>query len=146
MEEPVQEPVAWMYEHDGMVHDAHNPPIVMFNRWSTPVGEPYTETPLYTALAQPAASGEPVPLAGMSEINRTIAYCAAAKLREIGYKWGGRDWVAPQPAPARVPLTDEQINQITAEQWGRGLGAPYAAYRAYARAVEAAHGITGEPS
>jgi hypothetical protein len=40
-----------------------------------------------------------------------------------------------------VPLTDEQINQITAEQWGAGLGAPYAAYRAYARAVEAAHGI-----
>jgi hypothetical protein len=50
-------------------------------------------------------------------------------------------YAAPQPAPARVPLTDEQINQITAEQWGAGLGAPYAAYRAYARAVEAAHGI-----
>lgn len=47
------------------------------------------------------------------------------------------------PAPARVPapLTDEQIDRITTEQWGRGLGAPYAAYRAYARAVEAAHGI-----
>jgi len=43
-----QEPVAWMYEHDGMVHDASNPPIVAFNRWKTPVGEPYTETPLYT--------------------------------------------------------------------------------------------------
>jgi hypothetical protein len=58
------------------------------------------------------------------------------------------DWskriAAPQPAPARVPapLTDEQIDMITAEQWGKGLGAPYAAYRAYARAIEAAHGIT----
>jgi len=42
-----------------------------------------------------------------------------------------------QPAP----LTDAQIDQITAEQWGRGLGAPYAAYRAYARAVLAAAGV-----
>ena len=50
---------------------------------------------------------------------------------------------APQPAPA--PLTDEQIDRITAKQWGRGLGAPYAAYRAYARAIEAAHGI-GTPA
>lgn len=47
-----------------------------------------------------------------------------------------------QPAPA--PLTDEQIDMITAEQWGKGLGAPYAAYRAYARAIEAAHGITAK--
>jgi hypothetical protein len=49
-----------------------------------------------------------------------------------------------QPAP--VPLTDEQIDQITAEQWGRGLGAPYAAYRAYARAVEARCGIVPAPA
>jgi hypothetical protein len=27
------------------------------------------------------------PLTGMSEMNRTIAYCAAAKLRELGYEW-----------------------------------------------------------
>ena len=45
----------------------------------------------------------------------------------------------------RVPLTDDQIDQITAQQWGRWLGAPYAAYRAYARAIEAAHGI-GTPA
>ena len=51
---------------------------------------------------------------------------------------------APPVAPGWVPLTDEQINQITAAQWGAGLGAPYAAYRAYARAVEAAHGITAK--
>jgi len=47
-----------------------------------------------------------------------------------------------QPAP----LTDAQIDQITAEQWGRGLGAPYAAYRAYARAVLAAAGIVPAPT
>jgi hypothetical protein len=45
---------------------------------------------------------------------------------------------------APAPLTDEQIDMITAEQWGKGLGAPYAAYRAYARAIEAAHGITAK--
>jgi hypothetical protein len=50
-------------------------------------------------------------------------------------------YATAQPAPARVPLTDEQIDRITTEQWGAGLGAPYAAYRAYARAIEAAHGI-----
>jgi hypothetical protein len=58
--------------------------------------------------------------------------------------WSKRIAATAQPAPARVPapLTDEQIDMITAEQWGKGLGAPYAAYRAYARAIEAAHGIT----
>ena len=50
--DPVQEPVAWMYEHDGMVHDADNPPFFTLNRWATPVNEPYTETPLYTAPTQ----------------------------------------------------------------------------------------------
>jgi hypothetical protein len=48
-------------------------------------------------------------------------------------------YAARQPAPE--PLTDEQVDRITTEQWGRGLGAPYAAYRAYARAIEQAHGI-----
>ena len=54
------------------------------------------------------------------------------------------EWWATKQAASGVPLTDEQIDMITAEQWGRGLGAPYAAYRAYARAVEAAHGITAK--
>jgi hypothetical protein len=36
----------------------------------------------------------PKPLAGMSEMNRTIAYCAAAKLRELGYEWNGQAWAA----------------------------------------------------
>ena len=34
------------------------------------------------------------PLAGMSEMNRTIAYCAASKLRELGYEWDGKTWAA----------------------------------------------------
>jgi len=46
------------------------------------------------ALAQQEQSTECVgePLKGMSEINRTIAYCAASKLREIGYEWDGKNW------------------------------------------------------
>ena len=55
--EPQDEPVAWMYEHDGMVHDAANPPFFAMNRWKTPVGEPYTETPLYT---HPAPRRQPL--------------------------------------------------------------------------------------
>ena len=46
-----------MYEHDGMVHDAANPPFFAMNRWKTPVGEPYTETPLYT---HPAPQRQPL--------------------------------------------------------------------------------------
>jgi hypothetical protein len=53
---------------------------------------------------------------------------------------------AREAIAAPQPLTDTQIDQITAEHWGRGLGAPYAAYRAYARAIEAAHGIVPAPT
>jgi hypothetical protein len=41
-----------------------------------------------------AALAQQEPLAGMSEMNRTIAYCAAAKLRELGYEWDGQAWAA----------------------------------------------------
>lgn len=48
------------------------------------------------------------------------------------------------PAPKQEPLSDEQIDAITISQWGDMHGFPLAAHRAYARAVEAAHGIKGE--
>lgn len=38
------------------------------------------------------------PLPGMSEINREIAYCAATKLRELGYEWNGKEWLAQSAA------------------------------------------------
>jgi hypothetical protein len=41
------EPVAWMYEHDGMVHDEFHQPVFTTRRWDF-VNEPYTESPLYT--------------------------------------------------------------------------------------------------
>lgn len=34
------------------------------------------------------------PLPGMSEMNRLVAYCAASKLRGLGYEWDGNDWSA----------------------------------------------------
>ena len=38
----------------------------------------------------------------------------------------------------RVPLTDEQIDAVTRQQWGEQLGVMMMAHRAYARAIEAA--------
>jgi uncharacterized protein YdcH (DUF465 family) len=45
---------------------------------------------------------------------------------------------------ARVPLTDAEIDAVTRQQWGEQLGVMFQAHRAYARAIERAHGITGE--
>jgi hypothetical protein len=46
------------------------------------------------------------------------------------------------PPPHRQPLTDEEIDAVTDQQWARSVNKPiYAAHRAYARAIEAAHGI-----
>ena len=41
------------------------------------------------------------------------------------------------------PLTDAQIGAVAADIWGSVLIAPQS-YQAFARAIEAAHGITGE--
>lgn len=49
------------------------------------------------------------------------------------------------PPQQRKPLTDEEIDRITDQQWAANNHKPvYAAHRAYARAVERAHGIGGE--
>jgi hypothetical protein len=99
-----------------------------------------------SAIAQPAASGEPV---AVETVYETIIHWdeggGKRSRRELARRIASM-YATAQPAPARVPapLTDEQIDMITAEQWGKGLGAPYAAYRAYARAIEAAHGITAK--
>jgi hypothetical protein len=38
----------------------------------------------------------------MSEMNRTVAYCAASKLRELGYDWDGKIWASlEQPERAQ---------------------------------------------
>lgn len=44
--------------------------------------------------------------------------------------------------PQRKPLTDEEIDKVTDAQWAQNNHKPiYAAHRAYARAIEKAHGI-----
>ena len=56
----------------------------------------------------------------------------------------GEDPPSP-PAASAKPLTDEQINAITDQQWASGVNKPiYAAHMAYARAIERAHGIGGQ--
>jgi hypothetical protein len=99
------------------------------------------------AQAQPAASGEPVAWtytgikADGSEHGPHLVW-NPAYMDAMSASKGAQAtplYAARQPAPE--PLTDEQVDRITTEQWGRGLGAPYAAYRAYARAIEQAHGI-----
>ena len=45
------------------------------------------------------------PLPGMSDINRTIAYAAAAKLGELGFEWDGCAWSVTAPvAPIDMVL------------------------------------------
>ena len=50
----------------------------------------------------------------------------------------------PVQKPQRKPLTNKEIDRLTYEQWGV-WNYPLAAHRAYARAIERAHGIGGQP-
>ena len=50
-------------------------------------------------------------------------------------------FTTPVAAPVAQLLTDEQIDAVTVGQWGPQIGAMLCAYRAYARAIERAHGI-----
>ena len=114
---------------------------------------------LRAALAQPAASGEPADPMLACEIQPrplsnplTDYHCAGVNGTPLHYTWTDKphrllyDLIAAvrfyaQPAPARVPLTDEQISNMWAhecvrERLTRDL------VQAFARAIEAAHGIT----
>jgi hypothetical protein len=54
------------------------------------------------------------------------------------------EWSRETAPPARRPLTDEEIDQITRDRWGTQLlGVMVQAHREYARAVERAHKIGG---
>ena len=102
---------------------------------------------LRAALAQPAASGEPVafgfPNSAITGSNRWMMLRESVPADD---QYGGALWVplyaAPQPAPARVPLTASDIGQ----------GAHDAGYNVYkltafvegARFAEAQHGITAK--
>ena len=58
--QPQGEPVAWMYEHDGLVHNEQFKPLFYVNRQAG-VQEPWNETPLYAEQPAPVAveRGEP---------------------------------------------------------------------------------------
>jgi hypothetical protein len=78
--------------------------------------------PQFGDATPPAAQREPAP-----------GYCKHCKQYTIE---------EPLPAAQRQPLTDEQITQICVDLWSGGWRET--AMRNFARAIEAAHGITGE--
>ena len=83
--------------------------------------------------------------------NKPVAWCDQYESHIDGLRHysdgGAREiplYTAPQPK--REPLTDEDIDQVTDTQWASNNHKPiYAAHRAYARAIERAHGIGGQP-
>ena len=82
--------------------------------------------------------------------NTDIDEAQIARLHERGAAaWAGADAADLRaggdgmPAPARVPLTDSQIDELFDAD---PPGASRAAQRRIARAIEAAHGITAAPT
>jgi hypothetical protein len=54
------------------------------------------------------------------------------------------EWRCEAAPPARRPLTDEEIDRVIDVNWSINNYKPtYVAHRAFARAIERAHGITG---
>ena len=116
------------------------------------------------ALSAPAAQPEP---AAPTVVEPDVPETGCGNMEPVAWMWrntktGGRGVYFEDPArffnadldgdyewtpmvaatPPRAPLTDAQIDAVTDAQWGRTAHpGHYAAYRAYARAVEAAHGI-----
>tara|TARA_R110000772_G_scaffold125466_20_gene232226 strand:- start:1141 stop:1581 length:441 start_codon:yes stop_codon:yes gene_type:complete len=81
--QPEQEPVAWQW-----LGSAH------FRKKLPKNADVTAWNPLYTTPPE-----QPAP---MSQPNRVIAYSAAIKLRELGYKWVDDAW--KQPAPVQEPV------------------------------------------
>ena len=98
---------------------------------------------LRAALAQPAASGEPVAYINSDELDNMLDDRAAVIYRvQDGFRKTPL-YAAPQPAPARAPLTDEQLIDIWAD-----VSQDYddeVNIIALGRAIEAAHGIKKQP-
>lgn len=97
---------------------------------------------LRAALAQP----EPEPVAIVVAAEYEDGSHAGHRLEWRGrneandYPEGTEFYITP-PAQ-RQPLTDDEIDKVTDAQWAQNNHKPiYAAHRAYARAIEQAHGI-----
>jgi hypothetical protein len=134
------EPVAWMYTGIKQDGSEHGPHLVWRPAYmdAMSASKGVKATPLYTAQPAPAASGEPV---AWQAVGGSIW---AHKTREDDRPL----YAAPQPAPARGPLPEAQINEFAAEAETPAWGEWYSdedALMKFARAIEAAHGI-GAPA
>ena len=88
--------------------------------------------PIIKSLREALAQPEPEPVADTESDVLTATYM-------LGLHAGKK------AATKRKPLTDEEIDKVTDAQWAQNNHKPiYAAHRAYARAIEQAHGIVGE--
>ena len=96
---------------------------------------------LRAALAEQPAEQEPVAWIDITDEGQIVS---SPRMYSDGSREERPLYAAPQPK--REPLTDEDIDQVTDTQWASNNHRPiYAAHRAYARAIERAHGIGGQP-
>ena len=131
----------------------------VLDRWDSPQWEWSTQGPtadlmqaLRAALAQPAASGEPVAWQERQEMRpgefgewyeRSTGWSMRrpAEIESSGIRYQFRPlYTAPQPVPALVPLTEAQIWEIGNTTLGQQGGWNVT----FARAIEAAHGIAAK--
>lgn len=96
-----------------------------------------------TALRQALAEPEQKPIAWLLDDTHHVEFHQQCYHES---PWWTPLYTAPTP---RKPLTDEEIDRVTDQQWAQNNHKPiYAAHRAYARAViaayEAKNSATGE--
>ena len=98
-----------------------------------------------TALKQALAEPEQEPVAWLwqhSETGRSRVV-TSDQIVTADATWFvvGPLYLGSAPTP-RKPLSDEEIDRVTDQQWAQNNHKPiYAAHRAYARAIERKHGI-----
>ena len=102
---------------------------------------PWSKTPLYTTPPAQPAKQEPVSWLGLEPSDMPDG---DNPMYDHDFFLKGMAWAdailrkknTTPPAAQRQPLTDEKINEIAAQGYSRWVE--------FARAIEAAHGITGE--
>jgi hypothetical protein len=134
-EQPAQEPVAKVC-HDLDGHIGWNPKLTQL---------PDEGTPLYASqLAQQQEPEKEVTITCSCgdkfyiPLDELIRQLQEDKSQDFPKRFDTH----PTP-PASKPLTDAQIGAVAADIWGSVLIAPQS-YQAFARAIEAAHGIKGD--
>ena len=106
-------------------------------KWHTPTVANLDRIPLFTKEALAQLEQKPV---AWKLPDKNVVFWEDTK--EVDEYHGFEPTIPLYPHPQRKPLTDEEIDAVTDLQWAKGVNKPiYAAHRAYARAIEAAHGI-----